>query len=56
MKKVSMAGLIIVLFVICVVTSLLLGLVNEITEDRIAEITAENTRLAMQEVLNKQNA
>ena len=51
MKKVSMAGLIIVLFVICVVTSLLLGLVNEITADRIAEITAENTRLAMQEVL-----
>ena len=51
MKKVTMAGLIIVLFIICAITSLLLGLVNEITEDRIAEITAENTRLAMQEVL-----
>ena len=51
MKKVTMAGLIIVLFIICAITSLLLGLVNEITEDRIDEITAENTRLAMQEVL-----
>ncbi len=50
-KQTSMAGLVIVLFVICVITAFLLGLVNDVTWERIEELTAEKTRLAMSEVL-----
>lgn len=40
-----------ILFAFAAVTALLLGLVNGITAPRIAEISAENTRLAMNAVL-----
>jgi len=40
-----------ILFAFAAVTALCLGLVNAITAPRIAEITAENTRLAMNAVL-----
>ena len=50
-KQTSMAGLVIVLFVICLITAALLGLVNDITEERIAEFTAQKTAAAMSEVL-----
>ncbi len=40
-----------ILFLICAITAGLLGLVNSITEDRIAEITAEKTASAMTSVL-----
>jgi electron transport complex protein RnfG len=46
-----MARLTLVLFGITVVVSLLLGLVNYITEDRIKEINEEKTASAMREVL-----
>jgi electron transport complex protein RnfG len=47
----STARLIIVLFLISAITALCLGLVNYITKDRIAEIKAEKTAAAMEEVL-----
>ena len=50
-KQASMASLVIVLCAICVVTSLLLGLVNGVTEGPIAEITKAKTEAAMNEVL-----
>lgn len=50
-KQDSMARLVIVLFVISAVTALLLGLVNFITEDKIAAINAEKTAAAMAEVM-----
>jgi electron transport complex protein RnfG len=48
----SLPRLIVVLFLICAVTALLLGLVNYITADRIAEIKAEKTAAALSEVLS----
>ena len=50
-KQASVASLIIVLCAICLVTSLLLGLVNSVTEGPIAQITKEKTEAAMKEVL-----
>lgn len=47
----GMARLTLVLFAIAAITALLLGLVNFITADRIAEIKAEKTAKAMREVL-----
>lgn len=41
----------VILFLICAITAGLLGLVNSVTEDRIAEITAEKTATAMSSVL-----
>ncbi|MBE6991764.1 MAG: RnfABCDGE type electron transport complex subunit G [Ruminococcaceae bacterium] len=41
----------VILFLICAITAGLLGFVNSITEDRIAEITAEKTAKAMSTVL-----
>ena len=50
-KEASMASLVIVLCVICLVTSLLLGLVNSVTEGPIDEINQAKTNAAMNEVL-----
>ena len=50
-KEASMASLIIVLCAICLVTSLLLGLVNDVTAGPIEEINAAKTAKAMNEVL-----
>lgn len=50
-KAPSMARLTIVLFAITAVVALLLGLVNYITKDRIAEETARKTAEAMTEVM-----
>jgi electron transport complex protein RnfG len=50
-KTPGMAKLVLVLFVICVITSLLLGMVNYITEGPIAESKAEKTSAAMQAVM-----
>ena len=41
----------VILFLICAITAGLLGLVNSVTADRIAEITAEKTAKAMSTVL-----
>ncbi|MCL1829786.1 MAG: RnfABCDGE type electron transport complex subunit G [Oscillospiraceae bacterium] len=51
-KPESPARLTLILFAITLVTSLLLGLVNFITKDRIAEINLEKTASAMREVLS----
>ena len=48
----SMATLTLILFAISAVTALLLGMVDYITKDKIAEITAEKTASAMREVLS----
>ena len=45
-----------VLLVISLVTSALLGLVNGVTKDPIAEINAEKTRVAMNAVVTVENA
>lgn len=50
-KQTSMAGLVIVLFIICAVVALLLGMVNSVTADKIAEINEQKTKAAMEEVL-----
>lgn len=50
-KQESMASLVIVLFVICAITALLLGLVNDVTKDKIAAINEAKTIAAMNEVL-----
>lgn len=50
-KPDSAAKLVIVLLLISAITALLLGLVNYITADRIAEINAEKTANAMEEVM-----
>ncbi|MCL1829411.1 MAG: RnfABCDGE type electron transport complex subunit G [Oscillospiraceae bacterium] len=50
-KPAGPARLTLVLFAITLVTSLLLGLTDHITKDRIKEITAEKTASAMREVL-----
>ena len=50
-KQASMASLVIVLCAICLVTALLLGLVNSVTAGPIAELTAAKTTAAMNEVL-----
>ncbi len=47
----SMPRLIIVLFLISAITALLLGLVDYITRDRIAEIKDEKTNAALSEVM-----
>lgn len=50
-QEASMMRLIVVLFLITAVTALLLGLVNYITADRIAEIKLEKTNAALSEVM-----
>lgn len=50
-KKPGILKLAVILFAIAAITSLVLGLVNQITKDRIAAITAEKTAAAMSEVL-----
>ncbi|MGI6028293.1 MAG: RnfABCDGE type electron transport complex subunit G [Candidatus Heteroscillospira sp.] len=50
-KQTSMAGLVIVLCAICLVTSLLLGLVNSVTEGPIEALNKAKTEAAMNEVL-----
>ncbi|MGE4354407.1 MAG: RnfABCDGE type electron transport complex subunit G [Oscillospiraceae bacterium] len=50
-KQASMVSLVLVLFIICAVTALLLGLVNSITEEPIKEINQAKTDASMQEVL-----
>lgn len=50
-KEPGMFRLVLVLFIICVITSLLLGLVYSITEDPIAENKARKTAEAKQVVL-----
>lgn len=50
-KYSGMANLVVVLLIICVVAAGLLGLVNHITADGIAEIKAEKTASAMREVM-----
>ena len=54
-KNPSIARLVITLFLITAITSALLGTVNYITADRIAEITEQKTADAMQEVLPSAN-
>lgn len=50
-KSDGMANLIIILFVICLATSLLLGLVNMITAPNIKRMNEEKTQAAKQKVL-----
>ena len=50
-KEVGMATLVIVLFAICAVTALLLGLTNEVTKPYIAANNEAKTQAAMAEVL-----
>lgn len=50
-QEASMTRLIVVLFLITAVTALLLGLVNYITADRIAELKLEKTNAALSEVM-----
>jgi electron transport complex protein RnfG len=47
----ELISLTLILFLFSAVTALLLGLVNGVTKDRIAGISAEKTKSAMQEVL-----
>lgn len=54
-KEPGIGMLAVILLAICAVCSLLLGLVNEMTKDRIADIAAEKQRAAMQEVLPADN-
>lgn len=51
-KPAGMASLVLILFAITLVASLLLGLVNSVTKDKIAEINEQKTASAMQEVFS----
>ncbi len=54
-KEPGIGMLAVILLVICAVCSLLLGLVNAVTKDRIDQIAVEKQRAAMQEVLPADN-